>query len=209
MRKFSALWMMVGLSMLAACGTSTDPEENAEKKSEVTQENESAETSPENTEEDEQASISEENQDESEEASDTTESEAGEEDSKSDEETVKGDDPEVADDQEMLMDLGYEILHAQNNEDYEFLESILAEGASMDEETNTFTFENISAPHDLEFVQANDSEIEYRYMEEIDSETMIVGFAVVDYEAESSFTIDFEFVQENDVWKMNDMEKNA
>ena len=115
---------------------------------------------------------------------------------------------EEADDQteeDQLRELGFQILQAQNDEDYEYLESKLAKGASLDEGTNTFKFET----HDMEFVQEDKDNLEYRFIHEDDNDVIIVGFAVVDYETESSYTIDFQFVEDSGEWKMKDMDKNA
>jgi hypothetical protein len=117
----------------------------------------------------------------------------------------KADDPAFQD----VVNMAYDIFIAQKKEDYEYLESILAEGATLDKDINTFSFENISYPHEQEFVQTEPDHIEFRYTHEEEDGTVIVGFGVIDYETESSFTIDFQFVSENGEWKMKDMDKNA
>lgn len=108
-----------------------------------------------------------------------------------------------------LVDLTFAIFEAQNNEDYDFLASILSSGASMDEDTNVFTFDDVTYPHEQEFItEENGGDLEYRYTDDENENSVIVGFAAVDYENEYSFVIDFEFVKEDGSFKMNDMDIN-
>jgi len=110
--------------------------------------------------------------------------------------------------EEHLKELGFSIFNAQHEENYEFLESILSEGSTLNKKKNSFTFDDVTYPHEQEFIQADPNDLEFRYTNEGDDESWIVGFAVVDYETESSFTIDFQFVHEDGDWKMNDMDIN-
>ena len=111
--------------------------------------------------------------------------------------------------EDALKELSYKIFAAQREEDYDFLEDKLSKGASLDKGSNTFTFDNVDYPHEMEFVQTEEDNIEYRYIHEVDADTIIVGFGIVDKKTELSFTIDFEYIKENGEWKMNDMDKNA
>lgn len=188
MRKILACLMLVGLLSLGACGGSPDTSEKEKTDQKKTQANDQEETNS------------------SEEPDNETEPDAGE---SSKENSEKSDESEIVEDEKEFMELGYDIFKAQEEEDYAYLNAIFAEGASLDKESNTFYFEDVTYPHEQEFIQVKQSDIEYRYIHEEDAETMIVGFAVVDYEAEFSFTIDFEFVQENGEWKMKDMDMNA
>lgn len=106
-----------------------------------------------------------------------------------------------------IVEFGFEIFEAQANEDYDFIESVLSKGSSVDRENNIIRFENVTYPHDYEFISKRDfKNLSQRYIQEEDS--LIVGFDVTDYENESSYIIDTEFIQEDGKWKLNDMDVN-
>lgn len=111
--------------------------------------------------------------------------------------------------EDILTEKVYKILEAQREYDYDYLTSVLSEGSDLDRENNTFTFNNVAYPHDQEFLdEVAEDDLEFRYTHEEEDGIIIVGFAAIDYENESSFVIDFEFVLDGDEWKMNDMDVN-
>lgn len=132
--------------------------------------------------------------------------EEGQENQSSEDNEWEVDDDASVEDQ--LKDLSFKIFEAQREENYDFLESFIAEGVSMDEDANMFHFEG-EYEHDMEFVQEPADNLEYRYVHESDGDTVYVGYGVIDNETESSYTIDFEFIQLEGEWKMKDMDKNA
>lgn|SRR5699024_190428 len=110
--------------------------------------------------------------------------------------------------EEQLKELSLKIFAAQRDEDYDYLESILTDAGSIDKDGNVFHFEG-EYEHDIDFVQEQEDNLEYRYVHESDDHTVFVGYGITDYETESSYTIDFEFVQLDGEWKMQSMDKNA
>jgi len=152
-----------------------------------------------------------------EEANETEEEEAAEEPNDSNEvveqeednTTIEKNEGDDEDKHQEQVDLAYEIFDAQEKQDYDFLESVLSQGSTLDKKTNMFSFENVTYPHEQEFLTAEDiGELEFRYTHKEDEDSIIVGFGAINYETESSFVIDFEFVNENGTWKMNDMDIN-
>lgn len=108
-----------------------------------------------------------------------------------------------------LIDLAYQIFDAQREQNYTFLESIISKGTKLDKENNMFYFENVTYPHEQPFLTKEDQgKIEFRYTHENNKDSVIVGFGLINYEAELSYVVDFEFVNENGTWKMNDMDMN-
>src|SRR5690625_798126 len=111
--------------------------------------------------------------------------------------------------EDILAEKVYKILEAQREYDYDYLTSVLSEGSELDQENNTFTFNNVAYPHDQEFLdEVVEDDLEFRYTHEEEDGIIIVGFAAIDYENESSFVIDFEFVLDGNEWMMNDMDVN-
>ncbi len=107
-----------------------------------------------------------------------------------------------------IVHLAYDIFEAQDKRDYAFLESIAAEGTTVDRKNNKFKFENVTYPFEMEFFTKEDlGELEFRYTHEEDG-VVYVGFGAIDYENESSFVVDFEFVKEGGKWKMRSMDIN-
>lgn len=116
---------------------------------------------------------------------------------------------EETDDPQHLVDLAYQIFDAQKDHDYDFLQSIISKGTKMDKKNNTFYFENVTYPHEQDFLTAEDiGEIEFRFTHENSKDSVTVGFGLINYEEEMSFVVEFEFVRENGSWKMNDMDLN-
>ena len=108
-----------------------------------------------------------------------------------------------------IIDLSYDIMKAQDKQDYDFLQSILSSGTKLNKKNNKLKFENVTYPHEQKFLTEKDiGELEFRYTHETDNDSVIVGFGAINYETESSFTIDFEYIRENGNWKMNDMDLN-
>src|SRR5699024_10609571 len=110
--------------------------------------------------------------------------------------------------EDILTEKVYKILEAQREYDYDYLTSVLSDGSELDQENNTFTFNNVAYPHDQEFLEVAEDDLEFRYSHEEEDGIIIVGFAAIDYENESSFVIDFEFVLDGNEWMMNDMDVN-
>lgn len=108
-----------------------------------------------------------------------------------------------------LIDLAYQVFDAQREQNYTFLESIISKGTKLDKENDMFCFENVTYPHEQPFLTKEDQgKIEFRYTHENNKDSVIVGFGLINYEAELSYVVDFEFVNENGTWKMNDMDMN-
>lgn len=108
-----------------------------------------------------------------------------------------------------LVDFTLAIFKAQTENDYVFLESVLSSGSKLDKQTNMFTFNNATYPHDQEFLtDKNAADLEHRYVHDDDKNSVIVGFAASDYESEYNYVIDFEFILEDGSYKMNDMDIN-
>lgn len=108
-----------------------------------------------------------------------------------------------------LVDLTFAIFKAQNEKDYAFLESIISKDTKLNKKTNTFTFTNASYTHEQEFrTDKNAADLEHRYTNDEDKNSVIVGFAAADYENEYNYVIDFEFILEDGSYKMNDMDIN-
>lgn len=109
-----------------------------------------------------------------------------------------------------IVHLAYDIFEAQDRKDYDFLESVAAEGTTIDRNKNEFSFENVTYPFDMNFFTKEElGELELRYTHEAGDGTVTVGFGAINYEEESSIAIDFEFVQEDGQWKMQSMDINA
>lgn len=112
-------------------------------------------------------------------------------------------------DYQHLIDMANKIFTAQKKQDFDYLESIRSSGTKIDKKNAAFTFNNVTYPHEQPFLTEEElGEIEYRFTHETDDGSVIVGFGIINYETESSFTVDFEFVKENGSWKMNDMDLN-
>src|SRR5690625_2880643 len=109
--------------------------------------------------------------------------------------------------EDQLVDLTYDIFAAQRNLDYDYLESVLSEGSTLDRDKDMFIFNNVKYPHEQELLSdVKEEHLEFRYINDENEEYTIIGFAAIDYENESSFTIDFQYIHENGKWKLNDME---
>lgn len=104
--------------------------------------------------------------------------------------------------------LAYDIFEAQDKKNYSFLESVAAEGTKVDRNNNKFSFENVTYPFEMDFFTKEDlGELEFRYTHEEDG-IVYVGFGAINYEEESSFVVDFQFVEEGGKWKMRSMDIN-
>ena len=122
---------------------------------------------------------------------------------------IESNDKDDEDKHQEIVDLAKKIFDAQNDHDYDFLQSVISKGTKLDKENNKFVFENVTYPHEQEFLtDDNLGELEFRYTHEDSADSVIVGFGAIDYENESSFVVDFEFIKEDGKWKMNDMDIN-
>lgn len=195
------LILALAIFLLAACSTK-EPKEPEVVEDENNIEQNELEKEPENVEEEPSESEEEPEKDES-----TNEGETNEDTTNKNEETESSDKgiTNVND----LVDLTFAILKAQNEADYAFLESVLSKGSKLNKSTNTFTFNNVTYPHEQEFLTDNTAaDLEHRYVHDEDKKSVIVGFAAADYENEYNYVIDFEFVLEDGSYKMNDMDIN-
>lgn len=202
MKKTLVLFLFLVL-FAAACSNLSDSQEEEQEvsKEETTEENETEEESE--TEKNETV-IEHEETNGSEKTEEPKQEESTENNENDKDQSEKSEKPT----EEQLTELGFNIFEAQRNEDYNYLKEVLSKGSSLNKENKSFTFENVTYPHEQKFIQANKDDIEFRYTHEENAETFIVGFAVIDYEAESSFTIDFQFMKQDGEWKMNDMDMN-
>src|SRR5699024_9619774 len=142
---------------------------------------------------------------------DTNSDNASSEDGNEQENQATENDEDESDDksvEEQLKELSRTIFAAQRDEDYDYLESMLVDAGSIDKDGKVFHVEG-EYEDDIDFVQEPDDNFEYRYVHESDDHTVFVGYGITDYETESSYTIDFEFVQLDGEWKMQSMDKNA
>lgn len=209
------LFIVFGMLFAVACSNESEPKEDKEKQEQQVTEEED-ETVGQEEEVEKEENVPEENVEPDTEESEKTEKNEANKEIDSEEEKAEKEDKQEEEKPskeseksgQELVDLGFDIFKAQQEEDYGFLASILAKGASLDKSAKTFSFEDVTYPHEQEFIQAKQSDVEYRYTHEEDDSHVIVGFAVVDDDMESSFTIDFQFVKEGKNWKMRDMDMN-
>lgn len=129
---------------------------------------------------------------------------------KSDNKTTEKNTEKKSDSQhQSVIDLAHQIFEAQKEQNYSFLESHISKGTKVDRNNNILIFEDVTYPHEQDFLtEADLGEIEFRFTHENDNGSVIVGFALVNYEEEMSYVVEFEFVQEDGNWKMNDMDLN-
>lgn len=107
-----------------------------------------------------------------------------------------------------IVHLAYDILEAQDQRDYQFLESIVSEGTRIDEKNNRFIFESVTYPYELDFFTKESlGDLEFRYSHEEEG-VVTIGLAAMNKKEESSFVIDFQFIQEENKWKMKSMDVN-
>lgn len=100
------------------------------------------------------------------------------------------------------------IIQAQNNRDYGTLKGYLGQNITLNEKDNTLKITNVDYPHEAELLSdINTENIEHRFTQK-SGKDHIVGFAVTDYETESSYTIDFTMRVGKDSWKMLNMQIN-
>lgn len=122
------------------------------------------------------------------------------------EETSKWQKPNKIDDMDHLgqVHLAYDILEAQVNKDYAFLKDIASNEMKVDESKNRLIFDGFA----LDFFTEEDlGDIEYRFTHE-DEGKLYVGLASVDYEKESSFVLEFQFIEEESRWKLAYLDMN-
>lgn len=108
-----------------------------------------------------------------------------------------------------IVHLAYDIFAAQDRKDYDFLKSVAAKGTTVHTGKDKFSFENVTYPFEMEFFTKEDlATLELRYTHEEDN-IVHVGFGAINYEEESSFVVEFEFVKEDGAWKLLSMDINA
>ncbi len=208
---------------LAACGSTgkEEPKDVSEKSNKTTEKNnneatdeadkEEIDQDDEAVEEKEEETTIEKKPSEQEETADTNESEASSENSddkeQSNEESANKEEEDI--DEEDMIDLAYLAFDAQAEEDYDYLESILSEGSTLNKENNTIQFDNVTYPHEYEFLSKKDRDfLSERYVQIKGDSKVLLGFEVTDYSDESSYVIDVVYLKENGEWKLNDMDIN-
>src|SRR5699024_7472844 len=133
--------------------------------------------------------IEEKEQKESESSADETEEE------KTSEENEENDEDKEDFSYDTLIELGFDIFEEQTEEDYDFLESVLSEGSSVNKDNNTLQFDNVTYPHEYEFISKEDYQVlSERYVNGNEKEGVTIGYDVTDFETESSYVIDTEFI---------------
>lgn len=190
MRKTLLVWIstLLIIFVLSACSDDDNAApEDVEEKDNQTEETESSEEDEEEVE----------TSDQEQESNGESESESGED---SDDEGFSYD---------IIIDLGFDIFEAQVEEDYEFLESVLSEGSSLNKEDHTFQFDNVTYPHEFEFISEKDNKyLSELYVNGDEKEGVTAGYEVTDFTTESSYVIDTEFIKEDGEWKINDIDLN-
>src|SRR5699024_2607377 len=129
------LFALAFMLLLAACGSSEESDQQEALENEQETEELADETAENETEREET---------EGEEAPDEAEEE--EQDT-----AIESNDDENGDKHQEVIDLAYAIFDAQDEKDYDFLESVISEGTTLDKENDTFSFENVAYPHKQEF----------------------------------------------------------
>ncbi|MEI3605308.1 hypothetical protein SPD48_06345 [Pseudogracilibacillus sp. SE30717A] len=215
MKRLTLILVIILIFILAACNS---PQESSPTKEEETKQEDSTEET--DLEEESQETEEEAEDQEEEKAPETVTEPELEEDSESTPDTnenkeekqdtsIESTEKKEGDKHEEIVDLAYKVFDAQNKKDYDYLESIISKGTTIEKKNNIFKFNNVTYPHEQPFLTKKDvGELEFRYTHEEKADYVIVGFGAIDYENESSFTIDFEFIKENGKWKMNDMDIN-
>lgn len=219
MKKIAFIFVAV-LLVLSACNKAPDKQEVADDQVEVDETEQDIDTeSDANEEEDgtEHDEVDDEPNTDTEEGTHTNETnETTEKDSNKKTESTNGqangwDKPDKIDNMKHLdiVHLAYDIFAAQDRKDYDFLESVAAKGTTIDRKNNKFYFENVTYPFEMEFFTKEElGTLELRYTHEED-EVVHVGFGAINYEEESSFVVEFEFIKEGSAWKLLSMDVNA
>lgn len=210
MKKFTLFTLFI--LILTACNSPQESSENEqaneieteEAVDEADQEEEEEKEEPAQADEEEEKENAEEKTEPTEDEGEMTAEEEEEQDT-----AIESNDENEKDKHQEIVDLAYDIFDAQNDNDYDFLQSVISKGTKLDKKNNKFNFENVTYPHEQEFLTDDDlGELELRYTHEENADSVIVGFGAIDYENKSSFVIDFEFIKEDGKWKMNDMDIN-
>src|SRR5690625_2632369 len=153
-KRFTILTLFILL--LAACNSpqESSPTENEE----ATQEDQTEENGDKETEDEE---VEEETEvEEAEPAEEPNNSEAAEQEENNT--TIEKNDDGEEDKQQELVDLAYEIFDAQDEKNYDSLESVLSKGSKLDKKNDKFEFENVTYPHEQEFLTVEDiGELEF------------------------------------------------
>ena len=209
MRKNWSIWVaaLAFILVLSACSGDDDnaePEDVKGKDSQIEEKEQKESESSDDESEEEKTSEENEETDDSEDESDdndeATESDSEDEDKDEDKEDFSYD---------TLIELGFDIFEAQTEEDYDFLESVLSEGSSVNKDNNTLQFDNVTYPHEYEFISKEDYQVlSERYVNGNEKEGVTIGYDVTDFETESSYVIDTEFIKEDGEWKINDIDVN-
>ena len=157
--------------------------------------------------------IEEKEQKESESSNDESEEEKASEENEENDDSDDASDSEDEDNEDFsydtLIELGFDIFEAQVEEEYDFLESVLSEGSSVNKDNNTLQFDNVTYPHEYEFISEEDYQVlSERYVNGNEKEGVTIGYDVTDFETESSYVIDTEFIKEDGKWKINDIDVN-
>lgn len=105
------------------------------------------------------------------------------------------------------LNISLRILSAQNNTDYEYLESVLSEEVKLDRDNNKFLVKNTDSTHEQKFISGiNLENLEFRFIEMNNPESVTAGFAKV--ENEMNIEIYLEFKNIEGTWKLSDILTN-
>lgn len=214
--------LMVLMAILVACGSTKDTEKEetdepvvkeTEEKDETKEEQKEEEKDEEKKEQEGQEESKEEPKEEAEDEPVHKENNQTDDDKQATEENT---DPKTDKKPEKAPEVKNEkvevaaenIIQAQNNRDYATLKGYLGQNITLNEKNNTLKITNVDYPHEAELLSDIKTEnIEHRFTQK-SGKDHIVGFAVTDYETESSYTIDFTMRVGKDSWKMLNMQIN-
>jgi len=222
MKKQWIVLLIALVLVLAACGNTTKEEpKDATEKNNQTEEKENKQNEEIADEEEEsQETTIEKKESEGTDATDSNDANEGNNGSSDAEENGEKDDSNASENEEDddageesadddIVEFGFSIFEAQANKDYDYLASVLSKGSTLNKDKNTIQFDDVTYPHEYEFISEKDfKNLDERYIHDEDDGSVIVGYAVVDYETESSYIIDAVFIKEDGKWKVNDMDIN-
>ncbi|WP_199860626.1 outer membrane protein assembly factor BamD [Oceanobacillus damuensis] len=114
-----------------------------------------------------------------------------------------GNDPEelgeVALSEEEAIDFAENFFEAQNDKDYDYLESVIAQEVELERSNDKFIFENSNGIVEQSFSNINLNNLEFRFIQE-NQDIVTVGFAEVSDELNIELYLDLKNVDGN--WKL-------
>lgn len=116
---------------------------------------------------------------------------------------------ESAEENQSAQSVGEDIIWAQIEQNYDFLNSIIADGVTIDEANNTIEFNTDEASHTFDFLTGiEEDDLEFRFVEGEDTDRAIVGFAAIDYENEYSYVIEMILNNVDGKWELTSIDIN-